>query len=73
MNQVSSSKVKVRAELSEKSLSISYILSNLVEFGSYHTYRVPLGKGCAVTLNQVYKSMVKVIHVAELSEKSLSG
>lgn len=42
----------------------------LSQSGSYITHIVPMGKGCAVTLIQVFRSTVKVI--AELCENSLS-
>lgn len=68
----------IRASLCERPLVISrpYVCASLLvwsisaQFG-YFMHRVPMGKGCVVTLNHVSESKVKVM--AELYIKSLSG
>lgn len=51
-------------------LSEAYLLSPWPNLASYFTQRVPLVKGCAVTLNNISKSKVNIM--AELYIKSLS-
>lgn len=48
-----------------------HIFFSLGISGSFFTYREPLGKGCAVIINQVFWSKAMVI--AELCEKFLFG
>lgn len=61
LNSVSRSKVKVLAELCEKSLSRSHILSPWSNLGHTSTTECLVSAGCAVTLNDVFRSRVKVI------------
>lgn len=59
--------------VSQSDLSGAYIPLGPILTGSYYTYGVPLGKGCAVTLNIVSRSRSMVMIIFELTtEKSLS-
>lgn len=49
--------------------SISSQSVPLAQSGSYFSHRVPWNKGCAVTLNHIFRSKLEVL--AELYEKSL--
>lgn len=60
----------VRLSFRPRSLVRSIPSLPLAQSDSYLTHRMPLGSGCAMALNHVFRSYVKVI--AELYIKSLS-